>query len=258
MNNKKTKRFGIILIGQIALALLLLGAIELVVRMGIVGKLYLSEPTEVVKQIYVLLTHSEIYHHLRVTMQEFFIGYLLAAGLGIATGMFLVLVRHAEDLFRPFLSALMAVPKVTIIPLIMLWMGIGIPHKIAVVFLFCYFTIAFSTITGIKQTADNHLKVARVFQASRWQTIIKVILPSAAPTIFVALRVSAATGIVGALFGEMIASQDGLGNVLVKATSLYDTAQAFAIITIVTVVSVAIIALIDLLEKKVVLKWKSN
>lgn len=136
MNNKKTKRFGIILIGQIALALLLLGAIELVVRMGIVGKLYLSEPTEVVKQIYVLLTHSEIYHHLRVTMQEFFIGYLLAAGLGIATGMFLVLVRHAEDLFRPFLSALMAVPKVTIIPLIMLWMGIGIPHKIAVVFLF--------------------------------------------------------------------------------------------------------------------------
>lgn len=258
MSGRKSSRSVGLRIGQLALLLAIIGAIEWIVRAGVVGRLYLSEPTEIVKQIAQLFAHGDIYRHLRVTLQEFLAGFLLAAVLGIATGMFLVLTRHAETFFRPFLSGLMAVPKVTIIPLLILWLGIGISHKIAIVFLFCYFTIAFNTITGIKQTAENHLKVARVFEASRWQTIVKVILPSAAPTIFAGLRVSAATGLVGALFGEMIASQEGLGNLLVQATSLYDTARAFAIITVVTIVSVLIIALIDLLEKKVVLRWKSN
>ena len=216
------------------------------------------EPTRVIKEIIDLFAQGEIFPNLLVTLQEFLAGYLLAAVAGIGTGLFLVLVPRAEAFFGPFLSALLAVPKVTIIPLLMLWLGIGLSHKIAIVFLFCFFTIAFNTITGVKQTAENHLKVARVFEASRFQTIVKVILPSAAPTIFAGLRVSAATGLVGALFGEMIASKDGLGNLLVKATSLYDTAKAFAIITIVTVVSVLIIALIDRLEKKVFLKWKSS
>jgi len=259
MANVKSKRSNRkILIGQIALLLLILGFIEYAVRAGIIGSLYLSEPTRVIGEIIKLFTEGELFHNLAVTLQEFVAGYVLAAAAGVGTGLFLVLVPKAEKFFGPFLSALLAVPKVTIIPLLMLWLGIGLSHKVAIVFLFCFFTIAFNTITGVKQTAENHLKVARVFEASKLQTIIKVILPSAAPTIFAGLRVSAATGLVGALFGEMIASKDGLGNLLVKATSLYDTAKAFAIITIVTIVSVLIIALIDLLEKKVVLKWKSS
>lgn len=256
-SSKFTWPNGRIIIAQIVFLLLGLGLIEYIVRAEIVGPLYLSKPTQVIQEIIGLFTNGTIFHHLLVTLGEFVSGYVLSAVAGIGTGLFLVLVPRAETFFRPFLSALLAVPKVTIIPLLMLWLGIGLSHKVAIVFLFCFFTIAFNTITGIKQTADNHLKVARVFEATKLQTITKVILPSAAPTIFVSLRVSAATGLVGALFGEMIASKDGLGNLLVQATSTYDTAKAFAIITVVTIVSVLIIALIDLLEKKVVLKWKS-
>ena len=257
---KKNKRgwFSGIRIGQIALLLAMLGLLEFAVRQGIVGRLYLSEPTEVLKHIGILFGSGQVYEHIWITLTEFLTGFLLSAVLGIGTGMALVLIRGAEEFFRPFLSALMAIPKVTIIPLLVLWIGMGVTHKVVVVFLFCYFTIAFNTITGIKQTADNHLKVARVLEASRAQTIWKVILPSAAPTIFAGLRVAAATGLVGALFGEMIASQAGLGNMLVQATSLYDTVKAFSIIVIVTVISVFIIWLIDLLEKKVVLRWKST
>ncbi|NHN29732.1 ABC transporter permease [Paenibacillus agricola] len=258
MGNKKKNRLSRIIIGQIVLLFIFLGVCEYLVRQEIVGSLYLSAPTEVVKEIVKLFVEGDVLHHLGITLQEFFGGFLISAVAGIATGLVLVLVPRAEDFFRPFLSALMAVPKVTLIPLLMLWLGIGLTHKMVIVFLFCFFTIAFNTITGIKQTSENHLKVARVFEASKFQTIMKVILPSAAPTIFVALRVSAATGLVGALFGEMVASKDGLGNLLVKATSLYNTAQAFAIITLVTIVSVLIIAGIDLLEKKVFLKWKSS
>lgn len=258
MSQEKKKRSVGVVSGQIALLLVFLGLCEWVVRQGIVEPLYLSEPTQVVKEIYLLFVDGSIFKHLYVTLEEFVIGYVISAVAGIATGMILVLVPGAERFFRPFLSSLMAIPKVTIIPLLMLWLGIGPFHKVAIIFLFCYFTVAFNTITGIKQTLENHLKVARVFEASHWQTITKVILPSAAPTIFVGLRVSAATGLVGALYGEMIASKSGLGNLLIKATSLYNTAQAFALITIVTVVSVLIIWLIDVLEKRVFLKWKSS
>ncbi|PYI53376.1 ABC transporter permease [Paenibacillus flagellatus] len=256
--DKSGRASGGIVIGQIALLLAGLGFIEYAVRQGIIGSLYLSEPTRVVREIVALFANGDIFPNLAVTLQEFLAGYLLAALAGIGTGLFLVLVPRAETFFGPFLSALLAVPKVTIIPLLMLWLGIGLSHKIAIVFLFCFFTIAYNTITGVKQTADNHLKVARVFEATKVQTVLKVVLPSAAPTIFAGLRVSAATGLVGALFGEMIASKNGLGNLLVKATSLYDTAKAFAIITVVTVVSVLLIAAIDWLEKKVVLRWKSS
>jgi NitT/TauT family transport system permease protein len=167
-----------------------------------------------------------------------------------------VLVPHAEAFFRPFLAALMAVPKVTIIPLLTLWLGLGLSHKVVIVFLFCFFPIVYNTIAGVKQTSPDHLKVARAFQASRRQTIVKVILPSAMPTILAALRVEAAAAIVGAIFGEMVASRAGLGNGLNEASSLYNTPKAFAFIILITLVSVVSVTVIDQLEKRVFLKWR--
>ncbi|WJH35813.1 ABC transporter permease [Paenibacillus sp. CC-CFT747] len=249
---------GTLRLGQLGLLVLLLGVCEALVRSGTVSSLYLPAPVQVMKELGRLFADGGIIKALGVTLGEFLAGYGLAAAGGMAVGLFLVLVPWAEAFFRPYLSALMAIPKVTIIPLLALWLGIGMTHKISIVFLFCFFTIAINTITGVKQTADQHLKVAKVFEASRTQTILKVILPSAAPTIFAGLRLSAATGLVGALFGEMLGSKDGLGNILVKATSLYNTPQAFGIVVLVTLVSVLLIGLIDWLERKVFLKWKST
>ncbi len=258
MGTRNAKKSPGIWAGQGALLLVILGICEILVRTEAVSSLYLPAPSQVFRELFNLFGDGEIWKHLYVTLAEFVAGYGIAAIGGLAVGMAMVLIPWAERFFRPYLSALMAIPKVTIVPLLALWLGIGITHKISIVFLFCFFTITVNTMTGIKQTADNHLKVAKVFEATRYQTIMKVILPSAAPTIFAALRISAATGLVGALFGEMLASKDGLGNILVKATSLYNTAQAFAIVALVTVVSVLIISLIDLLERSVFLKWKSS
>ncbi|WP_054956999.1 ABC transporter permease [Paenibacillus dakarensis] len=258
MAGRTPKKFRGILLGQIGLLVILLGICELLVRIEVISDLYLPAPSQVGKEMLALFLDGEIFKHLYVTVVEFAVGYGISVAAGIGVGMFLVLVPWAEQFFRPYLSALMAIPKVTIVPLLALWLGIGMTHKIAIVFLFCFFTITLNTITGIKQTQENHLKVVRVFEANRYQTITKVILPSAAPTIFVGLRITAASGLVGALFGEMLASKDGLGNLLVKATSLYNTAQAFGIVVLVTIISVLIISLVDLLERRVFLRWKSS
>lgn len=258
MGTRTPRKYRGIVLGQLGLLLILLALCELLVRTEVISSLYLPAPTQVGREILQLFLEGEIYKHIYVTLGEFVVGYMISVITGIAVGMFLVLVPWAERFFRPYLSALMAIPKVTVVPLLALWLGIGVIHKISIVFLFCFFTIAMNTITGIKQTADQHMKVARVFEASRYQTIMKVILPSAAPTIFASLRITAATGLVGALFGEMLASKDGLGNILVKATSLYNTAEAFGIVALVTIVSVLLISLIDLLERKVFMKWKSS
>lgn len=258
MSNRISRQFNKIRLGQIVLLLVILGICELLVKSETISSLYLPAPSQVILELIELFASGDVWKHLYVTLAEFLVGYGISVVTGIGVGMFLVLLPWAEAFFRPYLSALMAIPKVTIVPLLALWLGIGATHKIAVVFLFCFFTIALNTMTGIKQTADNHLKVAKVFEASKLQTITKVILPSAAPSIFAGLRIAAAGGLVGALFGEMLASKDGLGNLLVNATSLYNTAQGFAIVVLVTIISILIIALIDLLELKVFLKWKAS
>ena len=245
-----------IVVGQIGVLALLFCVVEYAVRHDFVSNLYLAAPTQVFEELGRLFGQNDIYNHLYVTLIEFFIGYVLAVSFGVGIGLFLVLIPKAEAFFKPFLSAMMAIPKVTIIPLMTLWLGIGLVNKIAVVFVFSFFPILFNTITGIKQTAENHLKVARIFKATQSQMVTKVILPSAMPTIFAGMRVAAGTGLVGAIFGEMLASKAGLGNILVKATQLYNTTQVFAVIGIVTVVSVLIIFVLDVLETKIFLKWK--
>ncbi|MFD1412538.1 ABC transporter permease [Oceanobacillus jeddahense] len=230
---------------------------EFVVQRGIISDLYLAAPSNVIVTLYELIISGELTGHFLTTVLEFTIGFGAAILLGVGLGFAMGLSKPLEGYFTPLLSALMAVPTVTIIPLLILWLGMGLLNKIVVVFLFTFFLIVFNTITGVKATLPNHIKVARVFEASRAQLITKVIIPSAAPSIFAGLRVAAATGLVGVLFAEMLASREGLGYLLNMATQFYDTGQLFAIILVVTALSVLIIELINLIERIFFTKWKS-
>lgn len=245
-----------IVLAQVATALALLGIWEGVVRAGAVSALYLPPPTAIFERFVPMLTHGQLLHHTGVTLAEFAVGYAAAVVAGIGFGVLLVLTPSAERFAQPFMAALMSVPKVAIVPLLALWLGIGFSHKVAIVFLFSVFQILYSTIAGIKQTRREHLKVARAFRASTLQTVWKVILPSAVPTLFAALRVAASVGLVGALFAEMLSSKEGLGNLITRSTASLDTAETFALILLVTALAVAMVAALDLLERLLFLRWR--
>ena len=245
-----------ILTAQLVVVAAGLGLMQWAVDSGTVKSLYLASPTQIVAAFPDLVVEGNLFGNLLVTLWEATLGVALGFAFGVATGVLMGLSTTIERFLRPFVSAAMAVPKVTIIPLLTLYIGIGIEHKVAIVFLFSYFLFVFNTLAGIRQVDANHLKIAHVNRASQWQTVTKVILPSASPTIVAALRIEAGTALVAALFAEIIASKAGLGNMLNTAVGKYDTPTIFGLVLAITVFSVLIIAAVDLLEKKVLLRWK--
>lgn len=240
--------------------LLVLGAIlltmQLLVDTGVVPRIYLASPTQIVERFPVLFTEQSLLHHTGLTLFAGVVGTLLGIVVGVTLGVWFGLSALSHRFLSPFVSALYAVPKVTVIPLMTLYLGIGVDHKVAVVFLFSVFIPLFSTVSGIKQVDERHLKVARANGADRRQLVTGVILPSASTSIVTAVRLEGGGMLVATLFAEIVASKGGIGYLLNRATALYDTPTLFCLVIYVTVFAVAIIGLVDLLERRVLLRWK--
>lgn len=236
--------------------IVLLIAMQLAVDTGLISDLYIASPSQFMTEMWRLFASGIIYEHIWVTLLEFFTGFGSSVLLGVVVGVLVATMPKLEDFTRPYFAGIMAIPKVSLMPLLTIWFGISLLSKGVLIFLFSFFSVFYNTISGIKQVSPNHLKVARVFETNRLQTTWKVLLPSALPTIFAGIRVAAGVGFVGAIFSEMLASKSGLGNLLTKAAQLYKTGELFAIILVVTLLSVLVIQLIDLIEKRFVLKWK--
>ncbi len=166
-----------ILAGQLAVVVVVLAILQWLVDSGRVGSMYMASPTQILGVFPHLITEEHLFGNLLITLYEAVVGTVLAFVFGVGTGIYMGLSRTGERFLNPFVGAAMAVPKVTIIPLLTLYLGVGVNHKIVIVFLFGYFMFVFNTIAGIKQVQESHLKVARANGASRLQTIIKVILP---------------------------------------------------------------------------------
>ena len=256
-NNQTNKNWNVI-ITQFIMVALLLGLIEYLVKDGTISELFLAAPTSILDELIVYFQGTLIYRSIAVTYLEFLCGFLISIVLGILFGILMATIPFVNKFFKPFMSAIMAIPKVALVPLFTIWFGLGYSGKIVFVIISCFFPILFNTISGIGQASENHLKVARVFKANRIQIVTKVLLPSAMPTIFAGIRIATAAGLMGALFSEMMGSKEGLGNLMTTTSQLYKTGELFALIIIITTLSIITINLVELIEKKVFLKWKEN
>lgn len=253
---RTNKHIVVLRMSQLLVLMLILLASEFSVRYGLINKLFLAEPSQIWNRLIYMLAHGLLIQHVIVTMKEFAVGFGISAVTGISLGVLFVVFPKLEEFLDVFISALMAIPKVAIIPLLIVWFGIGFVSKVVLVFLFCFFNILYNTVTGAKQTREDHLKVARVFKATQTQTVFKVIIPSALPNIINGLRVSAAGGLTGVLFSEMIAAKDGLGYLLSEAQQVLNTPQLYLVIILVTLISVSIVSLINVLETIICHNWQ--
>jgi len=243
-------------LGQVLVVVALLTFAQWLVDSHTVPAVYLASPTQVLAQFPVLFTEQDLLLHTGITLFAGVVGTTLGVTVGVLLGIWFGLARRAEQFFSPFVSAVYAVPKVTLIPLLTLYLGLGIGHKIAVVFLFSLFVPLFNTMAGIKNVDEKHVKVARAAGATRAQIVRKVILPSATASIVTAVRIEAAGILVITIFAEMVASTGGLGYLVERAVGLYDTPSLFALIIYVTLFAVAIIGIVNALERRFFLRWK--
>ena len=170
---------------------------------------------------------GELWKHTSVSLQEFVLGYVAAAVIGVVLGLLLATNQKMRDYLEPWVSFLYAVPLVAIAPLFIVAFGIGIMSKVVVIFLVAVFIILVNTEVGVLSTDPHLIEAARSFGASRMQIFRKVLLPAALPFIIAGLRLGMARGLVGVVVAELFGAKAGLGFLILASAQVFDTASLF-------------------------------
>jgi len=165
-----------------------------------------------------LAASGELLRHILVSLNEFVVGFAIAAVFGIALGILIASSQAAKDFIDPWVSAVYATPTVALAPLFIFVFGIDAPSKMAVVFLLAVFPIVINTATGMSSTDQVYIEAARSFCASKRQIFTKVLIPSALPFIVAGLRLGIGRGLVGVVVGEFIGARAGLGYLIFKSS----------------------------------------
>ncbi|MDG4760708.1 ABC transporter permease [Micromonospora sp. WMMD710] len=189
-----------------------------------------------------------------VTFLETVTGFGIAAAGGLAIAIVLAASRTIERMTLPLIAGINAVPKVALAPLLLVWIGFGTQPKIVMVVLLCFFPILVSAMAGLTATPSDLSELASSLAASWWQTFVKVRLPWALPQVFVGLKVATSLAIVGAIIGEVIQPDRGLGSVVVSSGQSADTPLAFAALTLLAIMGAGLFYLVGALER-ILVPW---
>jgi NitT/TauT family transport system permease protein len=247
--------------GSVAMVLwqMLLGVAILFVWQGVSGRLvddfFISNPLKVGQRLWEWIANGSIFLHLWATVYATVVGFAIGAILGAALGLWLGVSVFASRLLNPYLSALNALPKVALAPLFVLWFGLGIESKIALAAVLVLFLVFLNTFAGVRQVDQDLIDMARLMRAGRFQVLRKVILPSTLSWLFAGLRVSVPYALIGAVLGEMIASNRGLGYLVQYSGAQFDTAGVFAVLIVIAALAMALNLLVDLVQNRME-RWR--
>ena len=206
----------------------------------LIRAVFISRPSDVVVRLWDLLATGEIWPHVWKTYTAVGIGYFSAAAVGIVLGIVLGRSSFLASLLEPFIMAIYSVPKVALAPLFILWLGIGLSAKVAIAFISAFFLVFFNTFAGLRSVNEEHVNLARVMGASRFDVNRLVVLPSTMPYIMVGLKTALPFAVIGAVVGEFMASNQGLGFFILYSGNTLDSAGLFAgLIILVTGVALA-------------------
>jgi NitT/TauT family transport system permease protein len=184
-----------------------------------------------------------------VTVVETLIGFGLSIVIGVPLAILIVYSRAFEQILYPLLVAMQTVPKIAIAPLFVVWLGFSTLPKVLVAFLIAFFPVVIDTVVGLESADPDMLQLVRSMGASNWDSFRKIRFPSAMPNIFGGLKVAMTLAVVGAIVGEFVGSNSGLGYLLLVATGNIDTALLFADIVVLTVIGIVLFYVVEFLER---------
>jgi ABC-type nitrate/sulfonate/bicarbonate transport system permease component len=193
----------------------------------LINPMFMSAPSLIWNAAVQLFSSGEIYNDLYISGIELFWGYFLSAVVAVPFGIMIGWYKKASYIFDPFVNAMNATPRVALLPLVIIWLGIGILSKIGIIFLGAVFPILINTRDGVKTTPVHLLTAARSFGASEWLVFKTVVLPSTVPFILTGLRLGLGRAIVGVMVGELYAATAGIGFMITVAGATFQTDKVF-------------------------------
>lgn len=214
-------------------------------------------PYEVFEEYLHLLFSDILMKHTFVTLKEILLGFVAGSILGIGIGYPLAKSRKLERIFSPYVVAAQTVPKIAIAPLIVIWFGFGITSKIILVMFLAFFPIMINTMLGIKSLDENQIELFKSTGASKLQIFTKLELPSALPVMFAGFKTGITFAVIGAVVGEFIGSNAGLGYLTIYASGTMDTPQVFAAIIQLTLLGLVLYGFIALIGTRL-MPWNSE
>lgn len=240
-----------------ALVLVLLGLWELVGCLDWMEVAFVSSPSLVAEALAGLVRSGELAHHLGVTLARMSIALLCGGGFGLVLGLLLGLSRTLRQLVDPFIAALHPVPRMALLPIVLMLFGIGFFSKTLVVAIACFFPMVINTTTGVREVDSNYLDAARLFGATRLRMLRRVVLPASLPLILAGVRL-ALTRALGSTVGlELITADDGLGSMLFLSWQTYRSEDLYATVVVIAVLGVLFRTVVDQLSKKLV-PWQTE
>jgi NitT/TauT family transport system permease protein len=257
-SKKRTEASGLsIRMGQLALAIAVLGSWELLARAGIIDEFFFPLPSDILVTVWEWVSTGYVFPHLWVTMQEAILAFFTGAAAGLFLGFLLARVRVLERLLDPFLKIFNALPRVVLAPIFLLWFGLGIWSKVAFGFTLVFFIVFFNTLEGVKSVDRVLVDNAKMLGASEKQLLRHVFIPSALTWIFSSLHISVGFAITGAVVGEYLGASAGVGYAIAQAQGVFDTRGVFAGMFILMIVVLVIDILVNRVERHL-LRWRPN
>ncbi len=220
-----------------------------------INPMFMSAPSLIFKAAVDLFSSGEIYHDLKISSIEFFWGYVLAVVVAVPFGILTGWYKRLSYVFDPFVNAMNATPRVALLPLVIIWLGIGILSKVGIIFLGAVFPMLINARDGVKTTPLNLINAARSFGASEWQIFKSVVFPSTLPFLLTGLRIAIGRALVGVLVGELYAATAGIGFMITVAGATFQTDKVFVGVLIFAISGIVLTEILDRIEHRFD-KWR--
>jgi NitT/TauT family transport system permease protein len=214
-------------------------------------------PSSVFMALWRGLSDGVYFEHLAVTVEETLLGFALGCGLALLLGTIIALSRRVEYFLYPFIVMFQAMPKVALIPLIVVWFGLGIASKIVSAALVAFFPLMVNTIAGLRSTEEDRVNLMRSLAASRWQIFRMLQLPNAMPFLFAGVEIAMIFALIGAIVAELSNAERGLGMMMQSLSFTMDVAGQFSILLILALLGLALNGAVSAIKRRV-LFWEPS